>query len=101
MLMTFQCIACADITMFGSVGLQMVKMMGEHESASGAINEDNVPAALEKLKAAVAHAKENDHTPSSYDGDEQSVSIATRAVPLIDMLNAAIEEHCPVMWQSE
>ncbi|WP_425641668.1 DUF1840 domain-containing protein [Marinomonas gallaica] len=104
MLMTFQCNASADITMFGSVGLKMVTMMGQPETKSGAIKAENIPHALEQLKAAVTHEKENDQSMKSNNNAEQeepTVSLATRAVPLIEMLNAAIQEDCPIMWQCQ
>lgn len=104
MLMTFQCNAYADITMFGSVGLKMVTMMGQPETNSGAIKADNIPHALDQLKAAVMREKENDQPMQSNDNaeqDEPSVSLANRAVPLIEMLNAAIQEDCPIMWQCQ
>lgn len=102
MLMTFRCNAYADITMFGEIGLQMVAMMGHSESTSGAIKAEGIPQALSKLKAALDSKKGTEDVPDdSDDQGEPAVSLANRAVPLIEMLEAAVKQECDVMWESE
>ncbi|MEA1052984.1 DUF1840 family protein, partial [Lamprobacter modestohalophilus] len=65
---------------------------------------DDVPAALAQLKAAVeAHPDEpldptND--PANADAEGQHVSLAHRALPLIDLLTAAAAAHENVMWDA-
>ena len=54
MLITFSTKAYADITMFGDVALHLIHLMGHSGSVPGAILAEDVPAALEKLKAALA-----------------------------------------------
>jgi len=50
MLVTFTTKAHADITLFGDIGLAMLKMMGHSATVPGAIPADAVPAALTRLR---------------------------------------------------
>ncbi|MHB1093669.1 DUF1840 domain-containing protein [Thiobacillus sp.] len=104
MLVTFTCKAYADITMFGDVALGMLKMMGHSETVPGAILAEDVPAALDRLQRAVATLKETPARNESgeardNDPDESRVSLAHRALPLIELLAAAAKENCNVMWK--
>jgi len=102
MLVTFSCPAYADITMFGDVALQMLKMMGHSDTVPGALLAEDVQVALERLEAAVA----SDLSPSKleksedWEDEEPVVSLSHRALPLIELLRAAASEECNVMWDS-
>ena len=88
MLVTFSTDSYADITMFGDVALTMLKMMGHSATVPGAILAADVPAALNKLTAAIDAQRVT--TPvDDQDEDEPVVSMANRALPLIDLLTAA------------
>ncbi|MFV1973803.1 MAG: DUF1840 domain-containing protein, partial [Thiohalobacterales bacterium] len=50
MLVTFTCSAYADITMFGDVAVQLLKMMGHSGTVPGAFRAEDIPVALEKLQ---------------------------------------------------
>jgi hypothetical protein len=103
MLVKFQTKSYATITMFGDVALRLIKMMGHSGTVPGALLAEDVPAALARLKAAVAkHANEPlDPTDgSSRDGEDgQSVSLAHRALPLVELLKAAAAGRENVMWE--
>jgi len=101
MLVTFTCKAYADITMFGDVALSMLKMMGHSETVPGAILAEDVPAALDRLKRAIeaAPARNESREAQDDDSDEPPVSLAHRALPLIELLAAAARENCDVMWK--
>lgn len=97
MLVTFTTDAHADIIMFGDVATVMLKMMGHSGTIPSAILAEDIPSALAHLTAAVNAGK----APPSVDGkgaDEISVSMAHRAMPLIDLLTAAAKKRCDVMW---
>ncbi len=97
MLVTFKTDAHADIIMFGDVAKAMLKMMGHSGTIPSAIVAEDVPAVLGRLTAAVDAGK----FPPSEDGsgaDAISVSMAHRAMPLIDLLTAAANKGCDVMW---
>ena len=98
MLVTFTTDACADITMFGDVALALLKMMGHSGTVPSAILAADVPAALSRLTAGIEAAKA---APSvdDEDEDEPQVSLSNRALPLINLLTAAAEEGCDVMWK--
>ena len=119
MLVTFTCNAHGDITMFGDVAEKMLEMMGHSGTIPSAIFAKDVPAVLERLKNAVESASEepfedsssyndDDHmdvggrvTPGAVTEEEElpRVSLANRAFPLIEMLTAAAEADCNVMWR--
>jgi hypothetical protein len=101
MLVTFTCKAYADITMFGDVALGMLRMMGHSETVPGAILAEDVPAALERLKRSIesAPAQKESGKAEDDDSDEPPVSLAHRALPLIELLTAAARQKADVMWK--
>lgn len=115
MLVTFKTSAYADITMFGSVATTLLKLMGQSGNVPGAVLAEDVPAALETLNAGLkeaasqAEAGDGDTasmtpdrdpilTGDSDDGDRRPVPIATRAGPLIELLEAAAASGENVLW---
>ncbi|HUX62159.1 DUF1840 domain-containing protein [Sulfuricella sp.] len=98
MLVTFTTDAHADITMFGDVALAMLKMMGHSATVPGAILAADVPVALSRLTAAIDAEKASPPV-EDKDGDEPVVSMANRALPLINLLTAAAKAGCNVMWK--
>ena len=104
MLVTFTTKAYADITMFGDVALGMLKMMGHSETVPGALLAEDVPAALDRLKRAIAMgeatpARNESREAQDDDPDEPPVSLAHRALPLIELLAAAAQQKADVMWK--
>jgi hypothetical protein len=97
MLVTFRSKAYANITMFGDVAVHLLKMMGHSGTVPGALMPEDIPAALEKLNAALARA-EPDTAPRQSDDDEPAVSLSHRAMPLMELLKAAQKDDVPVMW---
>lgn len=97
MLVTFTTDAYGSITMFGDVALSMLKMMGHSGAVPGAILAADVPVVLSKLTAAI----EADTPPLVMDNDaeEVEVSMATRALPLIELFTAAAKAKSNVMWE--
>lgn len=105
MLVTFTSKAHGDITMFGDVAKRLLQMMGMSGVVPGAIKAEDVPAALESLKNAIASEKaaeeETAENPDKEDNEEPPVSLALRAFPLIEMLESAVRENCHVMWHKQ
>jgi hypothetical protein len=97
MLVTFSCREYGNITLFGEVATRLLKMMGHSATVPGAIMADEVPAALHSLQDNINHIKPM-NTPDDEDGEPQ-ISLATRAVPLINLLKAASQKNCNVMWK--
>jgi hypothetical protein len=104
MLITFKTPVHADITMFGDVAKALIKMMGHSGTVPGAILADDVPMALENLRAAVKHTPDAPLNPHRDDNDEtppsESVSLSHRALPLLELLEAAAREGKNVMWDA-
>lgn len=98
MLVTFTTRSYADITMFGDVALAMLKMIGHSATVPGAILAADVPEALRRLSAAL-NAEKASSPVANKDADEPVVSMATRALPLINLLTAAAKSGNDVMWK--
>jgi hypothetical protein len=102
MLITFRTKAYADITMFGQVALSLIRLMGHSGTVPGAILADDIPEALTRLRTGVhAHAEEPAPGPGEQEtSEEPKVSLSQRALPLIELLEAAQRDGCNVMWDS-
>ena len=102
MLVTFSCPAYADITMFGNVAVRLLKLMGHSGAVPGALLAEDVEAALARLEAAVEADEQLPQPDESVQGedDEPAVSLAHRALPLIELLRAAAKAKCNLMWDS-
>ena len=105
MLVTFSTASYANITLFGEVALDLLKMMGHSATVPGAILAADVPAALGRLTAAINAGNapppvEDKEVGKEVDEntDEDAVSMAHRARPLINLLAAAAREGKNVMW---
>ena len=107
MLVTFRSQAHADITMFGDVAVSLLQMMGHSGAVPGAILAEDIPAALDRLKKAIATdrgtvAADTAGKAQDEDEDEESserpVSLAHHAFPLLELLAAATAKKCNVMW---
>jgi hypothetical protein len=92
------------LSMHGEPAVQLLKMMGHSGTVPGAILAADLPAAVEKLRAALASA---DAAPASHaddddDGedseDEAPIALQARALPLLDMLETAVKCQSGLMW---
>ncbi|MFW1516575.1 DUF1840 domain-containing protein [Vibrio parahaemolyticus] len=108
MLITFRCRSYANVTMFGDIALEMIKMMGHSGTVPGSISAEDVPDALSKLTSALsAKNAAEENLPTDVDVDEEeeqaepAVSLGRRAFPLIELLKSAIKEECEVMWDNQ
>lgn len=97
MLVTFRT-DVGDITMFGDIALHMIKLMGHSETVPGAILAKDLPLALNRLKAALSTHKVTPPADENEDENEPTVSIMHRALPLINLLDAAVRADCDLMW---
>ncbi|EGR1981399.1 DUF1840 domain-containing protein [Vibrio parahaemolyticus] len=107
MLITFRCKSYANVTMFGDIGLQLIKMMGHSGTVPGAILAPDIPEALSKLTFSLAAESTAAQKDTSATGDvedealsEQVVSLNLRAAPLVELLKSAIDAKCDVMWDT-
>ena len=102
MLVTFTTSAYADITMFGDVALNMLKLMGHSATVPGALLAEDIPPALQRLETAIEAYKQSPESEQSAEGEdgEVPVSLSHRALPLIELLKAAANANKNVMWDS-
>lgn len=120
MLVTFKTSAYSDITMFGTAATSLLKMMGQSGNVPGALMAEDIPAALERLRKALAEQEGTDTVvpagagesgaglisadhggqPNVGDDEVKPVSLSTRANPLIKLLEAARDAGESVVWDS-
>ncbi len=99
MLVKFTSRSYADITMFGDVAKDMLSAMGQSGVIPGALNPQDIPRALENLQAAVDRSKAE---PAAQDDDESfQPGFAQRALPLLALLQAAIDADKDVVWEQQ
>ena len=100
MLVTFSNRLSGDITMFGDVASELLKLMGHSGTVPSALSAEDVPTALAALENAIDELKRLPEEESTDDDAEQAstVSLAHRALPLIDMLQTSARDKSYVMW---
>ena len=91
MVVTFSTKAYANITMMGDVAKDMLKIMGH----SGTVD---LPSALSNLQQAVDSSKAAEQDPKE---GEFKPGLSQRALPLINLLKAAIDANADVMWDGK
>ncbi len=98
MLVTFECKAYSNITYFGDIAKQLLHMIGHSGTIPSAILADDVTSALARLQEALEQHASAQPVADQEDNKEEPVQLATRALPLIELLKAAAKEQCAVMW---
>ena len=99
MLVTFKTKSYANITMFGEVGLKMLEMMDYGVSVPGAILAEDVPRALSNLQNRLDSVAEVVEPAGEAGDDQPAVSLHARAVPLLELLQAAVADENIVSWE--
>ena len=99
MLITFKTKSYANIMMFGDVGLKMLEMMGYGVSVPGAIVAGDVPRALENLQKSLESVIDQVEPAGEDSEDQPAVSLHTRALPLIELLQSAVTDENIVRWE--
>ena len=110
MLVTFKSDTYSNITLFGNIALTFLKIMGHSGAVPGAIRAEDVPAALKRLTKAVddepaaspittTNGTVKDDDDDYNEDNEPMVSLRNRALPLLELLRAAVESESNVMWE--
>jgi len=102
-LVRFHSKASGSVTMFGEVAKALLELMGMSGSVPGAVLAADVPDALRRLKQGLAAPAPNLSARERGDEEEEdrAISLKTRAVPLIQLLEAAAKRDCDVVWEEE
>ena len=96
---TFKTKAYANILMFGDIAVKMLEMMGYGTSVPGAIDSDDLPDALHNLEQALEKMPHQIETGDFVEEDQPAVSLHNRAIPLLELLRAAINDRTFVRWE--
>jgi hypothetical protein len=103
MLVTFKTKAHADITMFGDVAVELLKLAGLSGTVPTAILAADVADALARLENGLAARVKTADAGSGADedaDDEPRVPLDRRALPLIELLRRAAEAGKDVMIEA-
>ena len=101
--------------MFKDSAVELLKLMGASGHVPGALNAEDVPAALQSLESAVERLKMATHadTPArpadneDWAADEDKeledrqppIALTTRAVPLLSVLMRAAAANAELVWE--
>ena len=115
MLVTFRSPATESITMFGDAAQSLLKLMGATGRVPGALNAEDVPAALARLESEVESLKATTaataaapatNEDAAADPDEEgkaapAVPLVSRAVPLLSILKRAAAANEGIVWEGK
>ena len=106
MLVRFSSTKTEPIIMFGDHAVQLIKMLGATGNVPGALSAEDIPAALHRLRQHLQVLPAASPEPVAKDADEEDdeqretpIELATRAAPLIELLERAAAGNAPVMWE--
>lgn len=88
--------------MLESIALRLIKAMGHSGTVPGVVAAEDVSTALRQLQQHLTthdDLSESGDDAQSNEDREPPVSIAHRALPLINMLKAAVEEADYIIWE--
>lgn len=100
MLVTFHSNAFENLTYFGDVAKQLLVFMGHSATIPGAIKAKDLDDALNQLQQRLAVNKD-EKSNKDEDDSEPEISLAKRALPLVNMLKASIKADCDVLWDTK
>ena len=107
MIVIFKSAAAGDVIMFGDVAHRLMKIMGKDVTPKGIVTIEQLPGAIALLEAAIAEdrkqsakvAEEDRPMMESGGGAARPfVTLAQRAVPLLELLSLAQKKKKPVTW---
>jgi hypothetical protein len=94
------------LTMHGDAAVALLRAMGHSGTVPGAILAADLPAALASLRRALeTQAQDVPVVPDAAEVDDEQeereppVTLAMRAVPLVDMIETAIARGSDLMWE--
>lgn len=96
---TFKTKSFANITMLDNVGMRLLKLLNFGEKVPGGIVAEDIPEALRNLQQALQDIPKDAVVIQNNDDDQPTISLHTRALPLINLLQAAITDNNDVRWE--
>lgn len=102
MIVTFKSKASSDVIMFGDAAHALMKIMGKDPDPKGIITPEQLPDAIAALKAAIEESHRQPGPDEEAEAEKpamaQHVSLAQRAVPLLELLEWSLKQQTPVTW---
>ena len=105
MLVKFSSTKTEPLIMTGDVAVQLIKMMGATGAVPGGIKAEDIPAAVTRLQQQLSGStlETNKQRMQARNEEEKEreppLSLATRATPLIEILQRAQQAGATVMWE--
>jgi hypothetical protein len=112
MLITFKSKAYPEVLMYKEHAKRILDLLNK-DAERGVITSAEAPRAVDILEKEIAETRKHaasdemqqdvrahhgeQHEDSQHEGVE-AVSFATRAYPLLEMLRAARDQHCDILW---
>jgi hypothetical protein len=100
MFITFSSDAYENISYFNEIGRRLITLMGHSDNVPGAIKSEELADALARLQQGLGGEKIAPASSNNDDDNEPEISLAKRAIPLVNLLQAAIKKECDVLWNS-
>lgn len=107
-LIVFRSKAAGEIFMFAETARRIFAIVGKDEAPRGVISVEQIPDALARLATAIEEEKAQlqEARQAAAEADRrgeaesaaQAITLAQRAYPLIDMLQAALKKRVDVTW---
>ena len=108
MLITFKSTASNDVLMFDTAAKDFLRCIGKApDETTGIITVDQLPAAIDSVRAAIAANKTQPPTAAdpaekevagADDEHDERVGFGQRAVPMLELMERALAEGAPVVW---
>jgi hypothetical protein len=104
MLITFKSAASGDVMMHGENGKELLRALGKDPDADkGIVTVEQMPGAIAAIRAAVEADKSTQREPpdtiEDADGEpDDSIHLAQRALPLLELLERSLQDKVPVTW---
>ena len=108
MLITFKSTASNDVLMFDTAAKDFLRCIGKApDETTGIITVDQLPAAIDSVRAAIAADKTQPPTAAdpaekevsgADDEHDERVGFGQRAVPMLELMERALAEGAPVVW---
>ena len=110
MLYRFKSKNTGDVVMLEPNGRQLLEIIGKHPGAQGIVLKDEMPAAIEAIRAAIAHdedmerQRQEEARRKAQQGEAvvvpspPGVSLRHRAQPFVEMMQRCIQTGDDVVW---
>lgn len=111
MMITFKSTACNDVLMFDTAAKDFLRCIGKApDEATGIITAEQLPAAIDRVRAAIAADKAQPHAAAAnagkeaasaddeHDEHDEHVGFGQRAVPMLELMERALAEGASVVW---